>query len=896
MKTVNVLLRGQSNALLFADRGGLARLESDLEAQTGASIRTFATWGQPGDLNTINSATAFTTWDTGGQEAGLLRYLDGLTAAVKADPTAVVWMHNEYDGQIAGLTKETWISEVKADMASVRAELGAETPYVFVPIAYNYGDSAKIAGWMAELAADPANNAVVMDVARGSDVTMSGDGWAGSSHMSDADAKLIGAKLADAMEGLVEDLAAGAPETAEGTAGQPVSDAPVVWPTGDDWGSIGFRVQWAADHDMGWNDPGPAFDPNKYLAEKNGTPTAPTPSPEAPAPTPEAPAEGGGGGGTTIGFQRAWTETFDGGLGGVGHKWGNITVRDGHVEVVSTADSGWSQAGFMQGPFGPEKNQGFGRYTVDLQFSTDAPGSYACIWPGSDKWPGPELDFVEVNGDGVAYSAVHWKGADGSDQYQTFTLNGVDVTQRHTYSLEWMDTHLAMSVDGVEMWRLADGGANEHMVPEDYAHGGENGAFGVGQLTGWAAQYQDSPVNTLTVYEMSYDRPVEVAGPAPQPTVPAPTQPAPEQPTQPTTPAPTQPAPEPSGYEYPAANDWGSIGPLVEQFYAANGWWESFEGIKASGWNPVDGWPEQETPVPTEPTTPTPEPEVPAPVPTQPVPEPEIPASGALTEEQAEALLLDLLNETRAENGKAPLLRDAELDDAAERHGRDMNEGPFSHTGSDGSTMAVRIKEAGYDYRSAGENIAYRTGELTVEQVTELHEQWVNSPGHFKNMVSDGYENVGLDLTVGTMNGRAAIFGTQDFGRPTDAERADGTGHEAEAPAPEVPAEPAPEQPAPEQPQEPQQPAPEPPEPEPEAPAPAEPEQPQEPAPEPPTEPTSPVETPDVCEDYGLVLGEMLEQMHDLFVRFEGMAQEAHAAFDQAFDIDHAAGDHHVFG
>ena len=99
---LNVLIRGQSNALLFADPGGAAALEQGLEARLGVDVHMLYEWGT--DSSTIHSGTAFMSWDSDGQQASLLRYVNELPADIKDNPTATVWMHNEYDQGDSGLT------------------------------------------------------------------------------------------------------------------------------------------------------------------------------------------------------------------------------------------------------------------------------------------------------------------------------------------------------------------------------------------------------------------------------------------------------------------------------------------------------------------------------------------------------------------------------------------------------------------------------------------------------------------------------------------------------------------------------------------------------------------------------------------------------------------------
>ncbi len=208
---LNVLVRGQSNALLFADRGGAAALEQGLEARLGVDVHMLYQWGT--DTSTIHSATAFMDWDTGGQQASLLRYVRGLSADLRDNPTATVWMHNEYDQGNNGLTTDAWLGEVRADAALVRGALGQDagtTPYTFVPIRYPYGGNfGAIGGGMEALDADPTFNADISWAAQS--LAMNGGPEAGNnaSHMGDADAVQLGGSLAESMAGTLRPLAGG---------------------------------------------------------------------------------------------------------------------------------------------------------------------------------------------------------------------------------------------------------------------------------------------------------------------------------------------------------------------------------------------------------------------------------------------------------------------------------------------------------------------------------------------------------------------------------------------------------------------------------------------------------------------------------------------------------------
>jgi len=186
---LNVLVRGQSNAFLFADRGGAAALEQGLEARLGVDVHMLYQWDT--NTSTIFSGTAFMDWDTDGEQASLLRFVNGLPADLKDNPTNTLWLHNEYDQMNAELTTSAWLGEVRVDAAMVRGALGqnaSTTPYTFVPIRYPYGGNfGAIGDGMAALDADPTFNADISWAAWS--LAMNGGPEAGnnSSHMGNAD-------------------------------------------------------------------------------------------------------------------------------------------------------------------------------------------------------------------------------------------------------------------------------------------------------------------------------------------------------------------------------------------------------------------------------------------------------------------------------------------------------------------------------------------------------------------------------------------------------------------------------------------------------------------------------------------------------------------------------------
>ena len=92
--------------------------------------------------------------------------------------------------------------------------------------------------------------------------------------------------------------------------------------------------------------------------------------------------------------------------------------------------------------------------------------------------------------------------------------------------------------------------------------------------------------------------------------------------------------------------------------------------------------------------------------------------------------VLNQINATRAANGCGPVAANPQLTASAARQANDMLEnGVQSHTGSDGSTLAQRVKDAGYaSYLKLGEVLFWSTGpgHTPAAAVT----WWMDSPRH----------------------------------------------------------------------------------------------------------------------------------------------------------------------
>ena len=151
-----------------------------------------------------------------------------------------------------------------------------------------------------------------------------------------------------------------------------------------------------------------------------------------------------------------------------------------------------------------------------------------------------------------------------------------------------------------------------------------------------------------------------------------------------------------------------------------------------------------------------------------------------------ERYFASLVNQARRAEGLAPLTLEKRLNDSSEAHSRWMlNADVFSHTGQGGSSARERIEAAGFDLAGSwmtAENIAYVSiqGEADLrDEVRQLHQNLMNSPGHYKNIMSDAaYIGIGLEVGYLNVGGRdyKVLMATQNFADTDGQVRGDNGG------------------------------------------------------------------------------------------------------------------------
>lgn len=150
-------------------------------------------------------------------------------------------------------------------------------------------------------------------------------------------------------------------------------------------------------------------------------------------------------------------------------------------------------------------------------------------------------------------------------------------------------------------------------------------------------------------------------------------------------------------------------------------------------------------------------------------------------------------NSNRQANGLPSLTLDGTLNNSAQMKAQHMVDNDYwAHIAPDGTQPWYFFSQAGYNYRNAGENLAYgfSTSSATIQG-------WMNSPSHRDNILGD-YKDVGFGIVNGAnyQGGNNTVvvahYGTRISASPTPA--AEPTPEPEPAPAPAtVESEPAPQ-------------------------------------------------------------------------------------------------------
>lgn len=122
--------------------------------------------------------------------------------------------------------------------------------------------------------------------------------------------------------------------------------------------------------------------------------------------------------------------------------------------------------------------------------------------------------------------------------------------------------------------------------------------------------------------------------------------------------------------------------------------------------------------------------------------------------------IVELVNVERVQRGLPPLEASSALSDAAEQKSFDMlQKNYFSHWAPDGTAPWTFLRNAGYLYTFAGENLAM--GFSDAEGVVAA---WMQSDRHRENILSPNYHEIGVYVREGTLQGKKTTLVVEFFG------------------------------------------------------------------------------------------------------------------------------------
>ncbi len=122
--------------------------------------------------------------------------------------------------------------------------------------------------------------------------------------------------------------------------------------------------------------------------------------------------------------------------------------------------------------------------------------------------------------------------------------------------------------------------------------------------------------------------------------------------------------------------------------------------------------------------------------------------------------VIELTNKEREKVGLPPVKENSALNQAAQLKAENMlAENYWSHFAPSGKTPWDFIIGSGYKFAFAGENLAknfYNSEDVVVA--------WMNSPTHKDNLLNSKYEDIGIAVTEGVLNGQKTTLIVQMFG------------------------------------------------------------------------------------------------------------------------------------
>lgn len=119
-------------------------------------------------------------------------------------------------------------------------------------------------------------------------------------------------------------------------------------------------------------------------------------------------------------------------------------------------------------------------------------------------------------------------------------------------------------------------------------------------------------------------------------------------------------------------------------------------------------------------------------------------------------------NSARIARGLSPLKESEKLKIAAQKKAQDMAEkGYWAHISPTGQTPWDFMRETGYTYSIAGENLA-----RDFSDVGSMISAWLASPSHKENLLNKDYAEIGIGVAQGQVGGKDTLLVVQMFATP----------------------------------------------------------------------------------------------------------------------------------
>lgn len=122
--------------------------------------------------------------------------------------------------------------------------------------------------------------------------------------------------------------------------------------------------------------------------------------------------------------------------------------------------------------------------------------------------------------------------------------------------------------------------------------------------------------------------------------------------------------------------------------------------------------------------------------------------------------LIELTNAERQKMGLSPVSENSSLDKAAALKAQNMfQENYWAHFAPSGKTPWDFILGTGYKFTYAGENLA-----KNFTSSDDVVKAWMASPTHRDNLLNPKYQDIGIAVEEGMLNGQKTILVVQEFG------------------------------------------------------------------------------------------------------------------------------------